>query len=50
MDGDFFDIDEFVIDPDEVQAPVEEGELFDTGNPQDLFSSGQPSDLFSTKE
>lgn len=50
MQDDFFDIDEFVIDPDEVNAPVEEGELFDTGHESDLFSSGQPTDLFSTKE
>jgi hypothetical protein len=45
MDGDFFDIDEFVIDPDEL-APVEEQELFDTGQRPDLFSSGIPQDIF----
>lgn len=49
MDGDFFDIEEFVIDPDEL-APVEEGELFDTGQSPDLFSSGQKQDIFTTKE
>ena len=46
---DFFDIDEFVIDPDEI-APVDESELFDTGREQDLFSSGIPQDIFTTKE
>lgn len=49
MNDDFFNIDELVIDPDEI-APVEEGELWDTGQVQDIFSSGQPSDLFSTKD
>ena len=46
---DFFDIDEFVIDPDEL-TNVPESEIFDTGNPQDLFSSGTPQDIFSTKD
>lgn len=46
-DNDFFDIDEFVIDPDEI-APVDESELFDTGRDQDLFSSGNPQDIFTT--
>jgi len=49
MADDFFDIDEFVIDPDEI-APVEEGELWDTGQTQDIFSSGHPQDIFTTKE
>lgn len=49
MDGDFFDIEEFVIDPDEL-APVEPRELFDTGQAPDLFSSGQPQDIFNAKE
>lgn len=49
-DNDFFDIDEFVIDPDEVQAPVNSGEVFDTGHDQDLFSSGTPQDIFTTKD
>lgn len=48
-EGDFFDIDEFVIDPDEL-APVNPDEVFDTGQSQDLFSSGVPQDIFSTKE
>lgn len=46
---DFFNIDEFVIDPEEI-APAEEGEIFDTGQAQDVFSSGQKSDIFTTKE
>ncbi len=46
---DFFDIDEFVIDPEELQnAPG--GEVFDTGYDQDLFSSGTPQDIFNAKE
>ena len=49
MEGDFFDIDEFVIDPDEI-APVSDEELFDTGREQDLFSSGVPQDIFNTKD
>ncbi len=48
--GDFFDIDEFVIDPEEVTAPVDAGEIFDTGREQDLFSSGTPQDIFTTKD
>lgn len=49
MIDDFFDIDEFVIDPDEVGA-VSDEELFDTGRDQDLFSSGTPQDIFNTRE
>jgi len=47
---DFFDIDEFVIDPDELQNSPANGEVFDTGHDQDLFSSGTPQDIFSTKD
>jgi hypothetical protein len=43
---DFFDMDEFIIDPDEI-APVDEMELWDTGQSQDLFSSGEPQDIFT---
>jgi hypothetical protein len=46
MAEDFFDIDEFVIDPDDL-APVDDSELFDTGRDQDLFSSGTPQDIFT---
>jgi len=49
MDGDFFDIDEFVIDPDEL-TNVPESEIFDTGQQQDLFSSGVQQDIFTTKD
>lgn len=47
---DFFDIDEFVIDPEELQNHPERGEVFDTGHDQDLFSSGTPQDIFTTKD
>jgi len=49
MSDDFFNIDEFVIDPDEV-GEVSDEELFDTGQAPDLFSSGTPQDIFNTKE
>lgn len=49
MQDDFFDIDEFVIDPDEI-ANVSDEELFDTGREADLFSSGTPQDIFNTRE
>lgn len=49
QNDDFFNIDEFVIDPDEVGA-VTEDELFDTGRDPDLFSSGTPQDIFNTGE
>ena len=45
---DFFDMDEFMIDPEE--QPVEDWELFDTGQSSDIFSSGQPQDIFNTNE
>lgn len=46
---DFFDIDEFVIDPEEINQ-VSEEELFDTGREPDLFSSGTPQDIFNTRD
>jgi len=46
---DFFDIDEFVIDPDEL-TNVPPDEIFDTGQQQDLFSSGVQQDIFTTKD
>ena len=48
MNDDFFDIDEFVIDPAEVESVPTTDELFDTGRDQDLFSSGVPQDIFNT--
>ena len=45
---DFFDMDEFIIDPDEI-TPVDEMDLWDTGNTQDLFSSGEPQDIFTAE-
>jgi len=49
MNDDFFDIDEFVIDPGEVDTVPTNDELFDTGRDPDLFSSGVPQDIFNTK-
>jgi hypothetical protein len=50
MYDDFFDIDEFVIDPGEAENMPTTDEMFDTGRDQDLFSSGVPQDIFNTKE
>ena len=49
MGDDFFDIDEFVIDPEELNN-VAEGEVFDTGQAPDFYSTGVPQDIFSTKD
>jgi len=45
---DFFQQDEFLIDPEDVVATT--GENWDTGIQRDIFASGDIQDIFSTKE
>ncbi len=48
MFDDLFTADEFLIDPEDVQAPT--GENWDTGIVPDIFASGDSQDIFNTKE
>lgn len=48
MFDDFFQQDEFLIDPEDIK-PSEDVENWDTGNTPDIFASGQEPDIFSTK-
>jgi hypothetical protein len=43
---DFFDQEDFLIDPDELEN--KDGETWDTGIEPDIFSSGVEQDIFTT--
>ena len=45
---DFFDQNDFLIDPEEMEN--NSGETFDTGIAPDIFTSGQQPDIFNTKD
>jgi hypothetical protein len=45
---DFFQQDEFMIDPEDLETP--QGESWDTGIQQDIFASGEKQDIFNTRD
>jgi hypothetical protein len=47
---DFFDQQDFVIDPDDLHSRENVNEDWDTGVTPDVFKSGGDQDIFSTKE
>jgi hypothetical protein len=50
MFNDFFDQDEFLIDPTDEDTATTTMGSWDTGIQPDIFSSGEKPDIFSTKE
>ena len=46
---DFFQQDEFLIDPEDIQDLPATTENWDTGNVPDIFASGDSPDIFTTK-
>ena len=45
---DFFQQDEFLIDPEDLETPS--GENWDTGIQPDIFATGESPDIFTTKD
>lgn len=45
---DFFQSDEFLIDPEDLETPS--GENWDTGIQPDIFATGELPDIFTTKD
>lgn len=48
MFDDLFEIEDFIIDPDELHP--RDNESWDSGIEQDIFSTGTPQDIFSTRD
>lgn len=45
---DFLPMDDFIIDPEDVERDVSEDQAWNTGVPSDIFATGENQDLWST--
>ena len=48
FDDGLFDLDDFLIDPEDVSG--DNAETWDTGIESDIFASGSEPDIFTTKD